>query len=209
MELKREGWALAVVTGRELDDLKAICETLDLFDLAVVENGALLYLPSRREAVYLGEPPPPSLLRQLSKGGIEFSSGRVVVSAHSQWADAIQALINQLGLSREVILNRDSVMILPAGVDKASGLKTGAARFDIELPQIIGVGDAENDIEFLRACGLSVAVANALDSVKAAVDILMTQSGGQGVVELIRDYLLSPGGLNPVVSLGLTRDQPG
>ncbi|MBI3865556.1 MAG: HAD hydrolase family protein [Planctomycetia bacterium] len=34
---------LLMVTGRELPDLKRTFDRLDLFDLAVVENGAVLY----------------------------------------------------------------------------------------------------------------------------------------------------------------------
>jgi len=55
--------------------------------------------------------------------------------------------------------------------------------------QVVGVGDAENDQAFLRMCGLSVAVANALPSVKAAADVVTKGARGAGVIELIERLL--------------------
>ena len=42
----RAGHKLVLVTGRELNDLAAIFLELDWFDLAVMENGAVLFHPS-------------------------------------------------------------------------------------------------------------------------------------------------------------------
>jgi hypothetical protein len=50
---------------------------------------------------------------------------------------------------------------------------------------VVGVGDAENDLAFLAVCGCSVAVANALDTVKAKVDIITRAPRGAGVTEFI------------------------
>jgi hydroxymethylpyrimidine pyrophosphatase-like HAD family hydrolase len=54
---------------------------------------------------------------------------------------------------------------------------------------VAGIGDAENDIAFLRKCQCSVAVSNALDSVKAQVDFTTSAARGEGVVELINEIL--------------------
>ncbi len=58
-------------------------------------------------------------------------------------------------------------MVLPAGVNKASGLAAALARLQLSPLNVVGIGDAENDHAFLRACGCAVAVANALLMVKA------------------------------------------
>jgi hypothetical protein len=44
--LRSGGRKLILITGRILDDLKQVFSQLDLFDLVVAENGALLYRPS-------------------------------------------------------------------------------------------------------------------------------------------------------------------
>ena len=41
--LRESGRRVVMVTGRELEDLQAICPHLDLFDRVVAENGALIY----------------------------------------------------------------------------------------------------------------------------------------------------------------------
>ncbi|HZR22452.1 MAG TPA: HAD hydrolase family protein, partial [Vicinamibacterales bacterium] len=50
-------------------------------------------------------------------------------------------------------------------------------------------GDAENDQAFLRSCGLSVAVANALPSVKELANVTTTGARGAGVTEMINRLL--------------------
>jgi hydroxymethylpyrimidine pyrophosphatase-like HAD family hydrolase len=84
-----------------------------------------------------------------------------------------------------VILNKDAVMVLPTGVDKASGLRLALAELDISPEQVVGIGDAENDQAFLRLCGCAVAVANALPAVKAEADLVTAGARGAGVAELI------------------------
>jgi 3-deoxy-D-manno-octulosonate 8-phosphate phosphatase KdsC-like HAD superfamily phosphatase len=54
----------------------------------------------------------------------------------------------------------------------------------------IGVGDAENGLAFLDVCGLPVAVANALLSVKKRAAFVTTCARGAGVAELI-DHVLA------------------
>ena len=46
------------MTGRELQDLLAVCPHVELFDRVVAENGALVYWPAKREEKLLGEAPP-------------------------------------------------------------------------------------------------------------------------------------------------------
>jgi hypothetical protein len=54
----------------------------------------------------------------------------------------------------------------------------------------VAVGDAENDLPFLEAAGLGVAVANALPSVKERVSLVTEGDHGAGVAELV-DRLLA------------------
>jgi HAD superfamily hydrolase (TIGR01484 family) len=53
-------------------------------------------------------------------------------------------------------------MVLPAGVNKASGLYEALDKMGLSVRNTIAIGDAENDLSFLKLCELSVAVANAL-----------------------------------------------
>jgi hydroxymethylpyrimidine pyrophosphatase-like HAD family hydrolase len=76
-------------------------------------------------------------------------------------------------------------MALPADVTKATGLTPALAALGISPRRTIGVGDAENDHVFLRSCGLAVAVANALPSIKEIAHVVTAGARGAGVTELI------------------------
>jgi hydroxymethylpyrimidine pyrophosphatase-like HAD family hydrolase len=94
-----------------------------------------------------------------------------------------------------ISLNKRSLMIMPAGVDKASGLRAAAGDLGVDLRETVGCGDAENDLPLLAACGTSVAVGNALPPVKAAATIVTTATHGDGVAEAI-DRLLRTSSLS-------------
>jgi hypothetical protein len=94
-------------------------------------------------------------------------------------------VIHGLGLELHVIFNKGAVMVLPPGVNKATGLLTALEALKLSPHNTVGIGDAENDHAFLAACDCGVAVANALDSVKAHVDLVTTGERGNGVSELI------------------------
>jgi hydroxymethylpyrimidine pyrophosphatase-like HAD family hydrolase len=94
-------------------------------------------------------------------------------------------VIRELGLDLQVILNKGSVMVLPASVDKASGLRAALDVLAIPSHSVVGIGDAENDQAFLGMCGCGVAVANALDTVKAAAGRVTRAEAGAGVREII------------------------
>jgi hypothetical protein len=58
------------------------------------------------------------------------------------------------------------------------------------MTAVVGVGDAENDSAFLKHCGLSVAVANAVPALQAQVHRLTSSNAGAGVAELIESLLI-------------------
>jgi hypothetical protein len=99
-------------------------------------------------------------------------------------------VIRELGLELEIIFNKGAVMVLPPGVNKASGLAAALAELGLSAHNTVGVGDAENDHAFLSLCEVSVAVANALPALKERCDAVTEGARGAGVVELV-DWLLT------------------
>jgi len=188
--LKASGRKLLLVTGRELDDLLAIVPEIHLFHCTVVENGAAIYWPSSQRIELLAPPPPEPLLESLRRRGVQpLCVGRSIVATTQQQYDTVQKTISEMGLAMEIIFNRDSVMMLPAGVNKATGLAKALEEVGLPTDQVVGVGDAENDEDFLKLCGVSVAVANAIPRIKQVVDMVTQQEHGPGVVELIEKIL--------------------
>jgi hydroxymethylpyrimidine pyrophosphatase-like HAD family hydrolase len=187
--VRESGRRLILVTGRELDDLFATFDECNVFDRIVAENGALLYNPSTGTTEVLAPPPPPALLAALAEKDVPLSLGRSIVATTTPYEHAVLEAIRDLGLEWHVIFNKGAVMILPSSVTKATGLAEALEELGIQAGRTIGVGDAENDHAFLRHCGVAVAVANALPSVKVAADLVTTAINGAGVTELINRLL--------------------
>src|SRR6185312_13015738 len=145
------GRRLLMVTGRELDDLQSVCEQLDLFEYVVAENGALLYHPATRAEQTLAPRPPDKFVATLRSRGVErVSEGRVIVATWEPHETTVLETIRDLGLELQVIFNKGAVMVLPAGVNKATGLAAALEKLKISPHNVVGVGDAENDHSFLK-----------------------------------------------------------
>src|SRR5579883_2974593 len=184
--LRETGRRVLLVTGRELDDLLTVCDHLDVFDKVVAENGAVLYDPGTKETRDLAAPPPQKFIDELSRRGVKpVSVGRVIVATWEPHQDEVLAAIRDLGLELQVIFNKGAVMVLPSGVNKATGLAVALADLGLSAHNVVGVGDAENDHAFLAACEAAVAVANALPALKERADWVTAGARGAGVAELI------------------------
>jgi hydroxymethylpyrimidine pyrophosphatase-like HAD family hydrolase len=179
------GITLIMVTGRELSDLFNTFDHSELFDRIVAENGAVLYDPATKSIERLASAPPPDLLDRLARESVPLSVGHSIVATVEPHEHQVLAAIRDLGLEWHVIFNKGSVMALPADVTKATGLKPALAALGVRATETVGIGDAENDQAFLRACGLSVAVDNALTAVKEMSDVVLTTARGAGVTEIL------------------------
>jgi HAD superfamily hydrolase (TIGR01484 family) len=185
--LKLTGRRLILVTGRELPDLMRVFPAIELFDRVVAENGALLYKPASKEETPLAPPPPAAFVSALRERRVEpLSVGRSIVATWEPHEADVLDVIRDLGLELVITFNKGAVMVLPAGVNKATGLVAAAQDLDIALANVVGVGDAENDHAFLRACGCAAAVANALPAVKDEADVVLEGARGAGVAELVQ-----------------------
>jgi HAD superfamily hydrolase (TIGR01484 family) len=189
VHLRRAGWRLVLVTGRELDDLMQVFPHLDLFHRVVAENGALLYRPEERTERRLCEAPPHIFLQRLRERGVDASMGRVIVATRRPFETEVLEVIAELRLDLRVIFNKGAVMALPSGIDKGSGLEAALAELGVGWQETVAVGDAENDLEFVSRCALAVAVANALPVVKERAQYITARERGAGVREAIAHLL--------------------
>ncbi|GAC1702684.1 MAG: hypothetical protein NVS9B4_08590 [Candidatus Acidiferrum sp.] len=180
------GRKVLLVTGRELDDLFRVFARVNIFDRVVAENGGVLYTPAIGDRRSLGAAPPESFVADLRQRGVDsLSVGDSIVATWRPFEHVVEEAIRASGLPLHVILNKDAVMILPTGVNKASGLRAALRELELPAESVVGVGDAENDEAFLEICGFSVAVGNALPSLKKRADFITTRTHGEGVQELI------------------------
>ncbi len=85
---------------------------------------------------------------------------------------------------------KTSLEITPAGIDKGTALKKLCDLLDMDIQQVIAVGDAPNDHAILETAGLAVAMGNAIDSVRQLCQTVVADNDHHGVKEAIDRYLL-------------------
>lgn len=179
------GRRLILVTGENVPQLQKLPHH-KTFDLIVAENGGLLYWPATGKSKRLAEPPPGELIRRVRALGIDpLEIGEIAICTDSRHASKLDGVIQACGLRWRLLFNRDQVMALPDGVDKSSGLCAALKELKLKRHEVVGVGDAENDIALLPCCGLGVAVHTAVVPLKECADLVTKGGAGRGVVELI------------------------
>jgi phosphoglycolate phosphatase (TIGR01487 family) len=186
------GKKLILATGRELPEICRVLPEIDLFQWVVAENGAVLFEPATGVKEVLGTAPPESFFQELRKRGIGAAArGEVIAAVSSKHAAILDEIIRALELPYHVILNKNSAMVLPSGVDKGTAVAAVMESMEISVEEVVAVGDGENDEDLFRVAGFRVAVANAVPELKASADMVTTSANGAGVMELI-DALLEP-----------------
>jgi HAD superfamily hydrolase (TIGR01484 family) len=184
--LRDSGRKLIMVTGRELDELLGLLQYPEMFDRIVAENGAVLYCPASKAVKLLAPPPPKEFAAELVRRGVDrVAVGRVIVAAWEPHQDTILHVIHDLALELQVIFNKGAVMVLPTGVNKATGLSESLKELGLSAHNVVAVGDAENDHALITKAELGVAVANALPSLKSHADFVTAADHGAGVSQLI------------------------
>ncbi|WP_019851468.1 Cof-type HAD-IIB family hydrolase [Desulfitobacterium sp. PCE1] len=76
-------------------------------------------------------------------------------------------------------------------VNKGNTLLTFAEGLGIKREEVMAIGDSLNDMEMIRCAGLGVAMANALQEVKDAADVVTASNEEDGVAKAIEEYVLS------------------
>jgi hypothetical protein len=189
--LRESGRKLILVTGRQFEELRLIFPAVDEFDAVVAENGAHVRWPAEQRDELLGQRPPPEFMTLLKEAGVTpIARGHVIVATFEPYEKAVLEVIKVMGLELQVIFNKGAVMVLPSGINKASGLKRVLKQLAINPQEVVAVGDAENDHAFFEYCGFSAAVANALPSVREHASWVSQRRYGGGVQELI-DLILA------------------
>jgi hydroxymethylpyrimidine pyrophosphatase-like HAD family hydrolase len=184
------GRKLILVTGRELDDLIGVFPQIDVFDRVVAENGGLLYCPESKAHRVLGVPPPPEFAFELRRLGVKpLSVGHCIVATVEPHETKVLAAIRDLGLELQVIFNKGAVMVLPAGINKATGLAAALDDLRLSPRNVVAIGDAENDHALLHASEFGIAVGNALAMLKKEADRTSGLSHGEAVAETIEAML--------------------
>lgn len=188
--LNQSGRKIILVTGRRLPDILDIFPEIGLCERVVADNGAVLYRPATREQITLATPIPSGFVDELRRRQVaELSVGESIVGTIRPHELTVLEVIRDLGLELQVIFNREAVMVVPSGVNKATGLATALQEMGLSPRNVVAIGDAENDHALLNYCEYAVAVANAVPTLKDIADWVTTGAEGAGVAEIIRELV--------------------
>ncbi len=188
--LRDSGRKLILVTGRRLEPVLDLFPDVLLFNRIVAENGALMFDPSTGDEKLLAEPPPPEFAIELQRRGVDrIEKGRCIIATWRPLETVCLEAIRDFAIDLQIIFNKDAVMLLPSGVNKASGLARALQQLGFSRHNVIAVGDAENDEAMMRSCSVAAAVDNALPRVKEMADIVLQNSRSRGVEELIEKVI--------------------
>jgi len=80
--------------------------------------------------------------------------------------------------------------ITNVNASKLHGVFFVSKKLGLERNELIGVGDGYNDFPLLEACGLKVAMGNALPDLKAIADYIAPSVDEDGVASVIEEYIL-------------------
>lgn len=113
-------------------------------------------------------------VKQLVRAGI------AVAVISSRDSEAVRIRMAELGVPH----------VLQRVADKVAAFESLIARLQLTPAQCVYTGDDVPDLALLRKVGFAVAVANAVDEVKAACDYVTRAPGGSGAVREICELIL-------------------
>lgn len=81
------------------------------------------------------------------------------------------------------------VEVTPPGADKAKGLARLCELLGVAADEVIAFGDNQNDLTMIEWAGRGIAMANALDEVKAVADEITATNAEHGVAAVLESLL--------------------
>lgn len=155
---------------QKLDKIKLLVLDVD----GVMTDGGMYFLPSGEQFKKFNAKDGMAIIH-LTKNDFQ-----VAIISSGFKGEAVEARANLLGI-QHCTVNREPKL------DRLTKLCTDLS---LELENVAIIGDDINDLEVMRAVGLSVAPKNAVDVVKSEAQIILNTNGGEGCVREFIDYYL-------------------
>lgn len=188
-EARRQGIAVALVTGRRVSELRRVAGDLGCFDVVVAENGAVLEFPASGRHVLLSHPPRAAFVGELRRRGVQVEVGESVIETDASFAPAALEALRALEQPLILAFNRGRLMILPQAVGKSTGLRQALVSLRLSVHNAVAIGDAENDHDLLDACEVGVAVGWGSAALRAVADEVIEGTGPAAVAAYVRRIL--------------------
>jgi len=208
---------ISVATGRPLELVKSIIDQIDLTGICVLCNGAQLYDPVRKEIIYensLTQEETELIFEQIKdlqdkfvvfngfqdKPAVDRQKFPKILNYYAQdlerkYIEEVEQRMKQFPHLATVRLlgtvpEKQSIEITQANSTKQFGIFEVAKMKNIQTHEIIGIGDGYNDFPLLMACGLKVAMGNAVPELKEIADFVIPSVDKDGVAVFIEKFIL-------------------
>ena len=201
------GYGLFLVTGRRFGHAE-LGSLEDRFSGIVWENGAVLH-HTKTDEVYL-----PfghldrRLVKALGSAGVPLEQGQAIVSTSEVYDETVWQVLSDSGVDAVVTHDREMTRILPPGAAKGAGLERLLGLCGLSPRNLVSFGDGEGDLSLLLVGEMSVAVADAVPSLKEIADLVTSQPGPAGVLEALETYWLPGGAGSPLPASQHARSIP-
>lgn len=184
------GYSLFLVTGRRFETV-SLGKLAELFTGIVWENGAVLSHTSSGELYFPFGQLPPHVVEGLGNTGIPMERGMAIAATWIPHDQEVWQVLRTYGGGASVDYNKGAVMITPMGTSKGAGLEHLLTICGLSPRNVAAFGDAENDLSMLKLAEVAVAVNDAIPAVREMADVVATEPGPRGVLEILRKYPLS------------------
>ena len=196
--LKDEGHNVILVTGRSSVEGYLLSIFGGLTHMAVGENGGCITYGDKIQHKMLGNKGEcvHALATIQSRLDIEIKEKSVfprmteVVLERTFQIEEAQKIVDRENLN--VILSDSGYgyHINSKGVNKGSGFLEAIKILDVDLNDVIAIGDSETDVPLFKIVENSIAVSNSTENLKKIAKIVTTKKSGEGVLEGL-DSILS------------------
>ncbi len=196
--LKDEGHNVILVTGRSSVEGYLLSIFGGLTHMAVGENGGCITYGDKIQHKMLGNKGEcvHALATIQSRLDIEIKEKPVfprmteVVLERTFQIEEAQKIVDRENLN--VILSDSGYgyHINSKGVNKGSGFLEAIKTLDVDLNDVIAIGDSETDVPLFKIVENSIAVSNSTENLKKIAKIVTTKKSGEGVLEGL-DSILS------------------
>ena len=196
--LKNEGHNVVPVTGRSSVEGYILSIFGGLTHMAVGENGGCITYGDKIQHKLLGNKGEciHALATIQSSIDIEIKEKPVlprmteVVLERTFEIDKAQKIIDLENLNVVLTDSGYAYHINSKGVNKGSGFLEAIKILDVDLNDVIAIGDSETDIPLFKIVENSIAVLNSTENLKKIAKIVTTKKSGEGVLEGL-DSILS------------------
>jgi HAD superfamily hydrolase (TIGR01484 family) len=208
---------VCIVTARTLEASRNILTHLQLSGPCVLTNGAQIYDPKTKKILREIILPSKSILQIIAickqhniKILLNDQEKNVLYSGFlpekvlgvyipEVKPDEIDNLVDVFSSISEITVQKLqswtkgclAISVADARVSKLHGIVEVAKILNIKTEEIIGVGDGYNDFPLLMACGLKIAMGNAVPELKAIADFIAPTVEEDGVATVIEKFILT------------------